>query len=174
MIKYVKMLNLSIMSSKKTTKVVIVGGGFGGVKTALELANKPGFVVQLISDNGYFEYHGALYRSAVGHSPMEVVIPLSDIFENAKNVEVVLDSIDTVSGNKHCLSSQTGQVYSYDQVVFALGNTVNYFGIEGVEQHSEVMHNINSTIKLRTKLVSLFNKRHKKPLRIACQTDYRF
>ncbi len=37
--------------SKEATKVVIVGGGFGGVKTALNLANKPGFDVQLISDN---------------------------------------------------------------------------------------------------------------------------
>ena len=69
--------------NKKTTKVVVVGGGFGGVKTALELANKPGFEVQLISDNTHFEYHGALYRSAVGHSPMEVVIPLKEIFAHA-------------------------------------------------------------------------------------------
>ncbi|MBP9738993.1 FAD-dependent oxidoreductase [Candidatus Saccharibacteria bacterium] len=152
---------------QKMTRVVVVGGGFGGVKTALELANKPGFAVQLISDNSHFEYHGALYRSAVGHSPMEVVIPLKDIFAHAKNVEVVLDSIGFVNAKKHCLASLTGNTYPYDKLVLALGNTVNYFGIPGVEENSEAMHNINSTIKLRTKLVELFSKKHSKPVRIA-------
>ncbi len=56
--------------------VVVVGGGFGGVKTALELSNKPSVKVTLITACTNFEYHGALYRSATGHSPLEVVIPL--------------------------------------------------------------------------------------------------
>lgn len=152
---------------KKTTKVVVVGGGFGGVKTALELANKPGVAVTLISDNTHFEYHGALYRSAVGHSPMEVVIPLKDIFSNAKNVEIVLDSIAFINDKKHCLASHTGNTYSYDKVVFALGNVANYFGIPGVELNSEAMLTISSTIKLRSKLVELFSKKHTKPVRVA-------
>ena len=80
-----KIVMLRVMN-KQNTKVVVVGGGFGGVKTALNLMNKPGFDVQLISDNTHFQYHGALYRSAVGHSPMEVVIPLKEIFKDANNV----------------------------------------------------------------------------------------
>lgn len=151
----------------KNTKVVIVGGGFGGVKVALELANKPGFTVQLISNNSHFEYHGALYRSAVGHSPMEVVIPLKDIFAGAKNVEIILDSIGYIDHKKHCLASLTGNTYMYDKVVFALGNTTNYFGIKGVESHSEEMQDINSTIKLRRKLVSLLSNKNSKPVRVA-------
>lgn len=155
------------MTSKKTTKVVVVGGGFGGVKTALELANKPGIEVDLISDNSYFEYHGALYRSAVGHSPMEVVIPLKDIFAQAKNVNIILDKIAFVDAKKHCLASETGNTYMYDKVVFALGNVVNYFGIDGVSEHSQAMNNINATIKLRTNLVELFSQKHTKPVRVA-------
>lgn len=160
------LVSLSVMKSK-ITKVVIVGGGFGGVKSALELANKPGFSVQLISNNSHFEYHGALYRSAVGHSPMEVIIPLKDIFSDAKNVEIVLDSIGYIDAKKHCLASATGNTYSYDKVIFALGNRTNYFGIKGVATHSEEMQNINSTIKLRRKLVDLFSKNHSKPVRVA-------
>lgn len=153
--------------SDKTTKVVIVGGGFGGVKAALELANKPGFSVQLISNNSHFEYHGALYRSAVGHSPMEVIIPLKDIFSDAKNVEIILDSIGFIDAKKHCLASLTGSTYSYDKVIFAMGNKANYFGIKGVESHSEEMQDINSTIKLRRKLVGLLSNNQTKPVRIA-------
>lgn len=153
--------------NKKTTKVVVVGGGFGGVKTALELANKPGFEVQLISDNTHFEYHGALYRSAVGHSPMEVVIPLKEIFAHAKNVEVILDSAGFLDIKQKRLASLTGNIYSYDKVVFALGNTVNYFGIKGLEEYTETMHDIASTIKLRKSLVDLLKTDRKKSVRIA-------
>lgn len=153
--------------AKKVTRVVIVGGGFGGVKTALELSNKQGFNVQLISDNSHFEYHGALYRSAVGHSPMEVIIPLKDIFKGSKNVELVLDSIGFIDPKKHCLVSLTGNTYSYDKVVFALGSKTNYFGVTGADEHSEEMQNISSTIKLRRKLVDLFSKKLNHPYRIA-------
>ena len=156
-----------MVMNKKTTRVVIVGGGFGGVKTALELANKPGFSVQLISDNTHFEYHGALYRSAIGHSPMEVVIPLKDIFEEAKNVELILDSAGVIDAKKKRIGSLTGHVYSYDKAVFALGNTVNYFGISGLEAHTETMHDISSTIKLRTALVTLLSKASTKPVKVA-------
>ena len=149
------------------TKVVVVGGGFGGVKSALNLANKPGFEVQLISNSTHFEYHGALYRSAVGHSPMEVVIPLREIFENAKNVEVILDGICIIDDKKKRLASETGNIYSYDKVIFALGNSVNYFGIAGLAQNTESINDISSTIKLRKKMVDLFTKQTNKPIRIA-------
>ena len=75
------------------TNIIIVGGGFGGVRAALNLANRRGVHVKLISDKTYFEYHAALYRSATGRSPLEVAIPLVEFFEYAKNVEVLKDEI---------------------------------------------------------------------------------
>lgn len=153
--------------AKKDIRVVVVGGGFGGVKTALNLANKPGFSVQLISNNTHFEYHGALYRSAVGHSPMEVVIPLKDIFTDTKNVEVVLDSIATIDYEKKRLAGEGGSVYPYDIVVFAMGNVINYYNIDGLEEHSETMNDIAGTVKLRHRFVQLFQSHAGKPARIA-------
>lgn len=153
--------------AQNTTKVVVVGGGFGGVKTALELANVPGFQVQLISDNTHFEYHGALYRSAVGHSPKEVVIPLKEIFSAAKNVELVLDAITYIKPDKKLVVGSDGDLYSYDSLVLALGNTVNYFGIKGLKEHSETMHNISTTLRLRRKLIDLFSQPHRQAVRVA-------
>jgi len=145
---------------KKTNiqKIVIVGGGFAGVKTALELANKSGFQVQLISTHMNFEYHGALYRSATGHSPMEVVIPLKTILKRAKNVELILDTVASINSHRKTLRSETGNEYSYDSVVLAMGNDVNYFGIDGMDQHSFAMTTIPQTIALRSKLIELFKK----------------
>lgn len=153
------------MSGKQKTKVVIVGGGFGGVKTALNLANNPKFQVQLISDNTHFEYHGALYRSAVGHSPMEVVIPLKEIFQDT-DVDLILDSAGFVDHTRKRIASISGTIYPYDKLVLALGNTVNYFNLDGMQQHTETMHDIASTVKLRHSLVNLFKKSHQHPLRI--------
>lgn len=146
------------MKQTDTKKVVIVGGGFAGVKTALGLANKTGFDVKLICPGMNFEYHGALYRSATGNSPMEVVIPLKTILRKAKNVEHLQDVVVGINPIHRSLKGADGQDYPYDIAVLALGNCINYFGIEGMEQNSYGMTTIRQTIALRQKLVELFKK----------------
>lgn len=137
-------------------KVVIVGGGFGGVKAALELVNKPGFDVELISNTTNFEYHGALYRTATGNSPMEVVIPLRDIFAGAKNVTVTLDKIARLNAGAKTVKSETGTSYPYDTLILALGNTINYFGMQGMEDKTFCISSITHTIALRHELISCY------------------
>lgn len=144
---------------KKTqhkNRVVIVGGGFGGVKTALELANKSAFEVTLISNTTNFEYHGALYRTATGNSPEEVVIPLREIFEKAKNVNVVLDKINRLHSEANNVRSETGTVYEYDTLVLALGNEINYFKLENMDERTHNINTIKCTIALRHELSSQF------------------
>lgn len=146
------------MKKSKKTRVVIVGGGFGGVKAALELANKPHFEVILISQSPNFEYHGALYRSATGHSPMEVVIPIKDILHRAKNVTFVLDSAASIDPKGHFIRSEVGNTYRYDVAILSMGNTINYFGIEGMEENSFCMCTISQTIMLRNRMTDIFKK----------------
>lgn len=144
------------MKKTQITKVVIVGGGFGGVKAAMELANKPGFEITLISNTTNFEYHGALYRTATGKSPMEVVIPLRDIFAKAKNVTIILDKIAKLNAKAKSIKSESGTIYPYDTLILALGNVINYFGLEGMEQKAYCVNTIKSTIALRHELISRF------------------
>lgn len=134
-------------------KVVIAGGGFAGVKLAVDLMNDDRFDVVLISPHGRFEYHGALYRSATGRSPLEVVVPYSEIFADASNVETVLDSVAELRPKDKIVEGSTGREYSYDILVMAVGYVVNYFGIDGMETHSDDMYSITSAIKLRHDLV---------------------
>ncbi len=136
--------------------IVIVGGGFAGVKTALELANKRSLKITLISQGADFEYHGALYRSATGHSPLEVVIRLGEIFSHAKNVNVVIDKIVSINTSQRCISGETGQMWQYDKLVLAMGNERNYFGIPGLEEHAFSMYTIHDAMMLRNELVKLF------------------
>ncbi len=133
-------------------KLVIVGGGFGGIKTALEFSGYKDVEVKLISNNSNFEYNAALYRSATGHSPMEVVLPLTKIFEDDPNIEVILDEVVDIDIHKKVIMSQTGNSYRYDNAVLALGQVINYFGIEGMGDNSYSLDSVRNTIKLRERL----------------------
>lgn len=133
-------------------KVVIVGGGFAGVRTAIGLSNKQGFEVKLISNKPYFEYHAALYRSATGRSPLEVAIPLADFFEYARNVEVVEDTITNLDKDAKVVSGNMGSKYPYDALVLALGNVTNYREIKGLNKYSLGVKTVQEALGLKRHL----------------------
>jgi NADH dehydrogenase len=143
--------------------IVIVGGGFAGVKAALDLANKPNIQVTLLSKGNFFEYHGALYRTATGSSPLEVAIPLREIFLDVDNVSVVLDEVTLLEPKKNRIHSTTGNSYHYDALVLAMGNQVNYFGIEGMKDNSQTMITVHEVIALRHNLVRLVKSKKVHP-----------
>lgn len=147
--------------------VVIVGGGFAGLKTALELANKPQFSVTLISKNADFEYHGALYRSATGHSPLEVVLRIGEVLKKASNVNFVIDEIVALHHSSQCIEGVTGARYSYDRLVLAMGNEKNFFGIEGMSEYAHTMYTIHDTMALRRDLVTLFTSQYRRPVSVS-------
>lgn len=115
--------------------VVVVGGGFGGVKAALELSKRQIGKITLISDQSYFLHHATLYATATGRSTEESVIPLNVIFENHPNVTIVEDTITSFDPHRKLISSKKKD-YHYDELVLALGAVTSYFGIKGMEKHS--------------------------------------
>jgi NADH:ubiquinone reductase (H+-translocating) len=133
-------------------KVVIIGGGFAGVQAALDLANQDGFDVRLISDKNYFEYHAALYRSATGRSPLEVAVPLAELFESAENVEVVQDKIVALDSSGRTVSGESESVYHYDALILALGNITNYYGIPGLQEYSFGVKSIQESLEFKRHL----------------------
>ncbi len=130
-------------------KVVIVGGGFAGVRAALKLANKPAFEVKLISSQSYFEYHAALYRSATGRSPLEVAIPLAAFFGYAENIEVVEDKIIDLDPAFKTITGKSGSSWKYDSLILALGNVTQYFGIRGLEAYSYGVKTVHEALELK-------------------------
>jgi len=129
--------------------IVIVGGGFGGVRAALNLANDPAFSVKLITDKTYFEYHAALYRSATGRSPLEVAIPLTEFFGFAKNVEVVEDKIVAIDPDERILTGASESIYRYNALILAIGSVTHYFGIKGLQEYSFGVKTIHEALELK-------------------------
>ena len=115
------------------TKVLILGGGFAGIKTALELADDDNFSVRLISDRPDFRYYPTLYRTATGGSPGASSIPLDEIFKG-KNVKLINDRVKSIDRQAKKVSGK--EAYSYDILVIALGVVTNFFGIKGLQEYS--------------------------------------
>ena len=110
-------------------KIVIIGGGFGGVKAALELAKDSNFDITLISANSDFRIYSTLYRVATGGSMKLASVPLEEIFTN-RNVKLVIDTAKELNRENTTIKTGNGQIFTYHSLVCALGVTTNYFGIK--------------------------------------------
>lgn len=134
--------------------ITIVGGGFGGVKAALELAKDKKNKITLISDKPDFQYYPALYGTATGHSHAQSWVPLGKIFAGKDNIRVILDEIVKINPKKHILMSAAGISYSYETVIMALGTVTTYFGIEGLDTYAYGIKSAAEIKKLKHHLYS--------------------
>lgn len=116
--------------------ITIVGGGFAGVKAALELSKDHSIRVTLISDKPDFQYYPALYSTATGHSHLESWVPLSTIFAGIKNVTIKQDTIISIDPITKEVKGRSGETYTYERCILALGVVTTYFGIEGLQTYS--------------------------------------
>ncbi|MBC7708156.1 FAD-dependent oxidoreductase [Polaromonas sp.] len=138
-------------------KHVIVGGGFGGLRAARLLANRDDMSVLVINPQLNFEYHGSLYRSANGYSPLETVIPYREIFRDT-NIEYLQDfMIDLDPATKH-IKLLSGKVIYYDSLTLALGYEPEYFGIPGMREFSKTLYSLADALELRKALTVLATK----------------
>ena len=130
--------------------VVIVGGGFGGIRTALTLAYKriPNLRITLFTNKPHFEYNPALYRYVTGSSAIEVCIPLEEIFSGL-SVEVIVDNITAVDNAAKTVTRASGENYAYDTLVLGLGSETTYFGIPGLKENSFGMKTVSEALKLK-------------------------
>lgn len=136
-------------------KITIVGGGFGGVKTALELAKHKHNRITLISDKEDFQYYPALFSTATGKSHMQSWVPLGTIFADKPNVDVLLDTVVKINPKTKTLTGKAGVKYEYDNLVLALGAVTTYFGIEGLDHFS---YGIKSEAEIRKLKRHLFQQ----------------
>lgn len=132
--------------------VTIIGGGFGGIKAALELAKNPKNRITLISDKPDFQYYPTLYSSATGHSHIESWAPLGEIFADHTNIHVYIDEITGIDTDKKALRAASGTSYPYDTLVMALGVVTTYFGIPGLETYAYGIKNAEEIYRLKQQL----------------------
>ena len=144
-------------------KVLIVGGGFAGIKTALELSKDDHFSVTLLSDNDHFTYYPTLYHVATGGSRINASIPLKTIFENS-NVNLAIAKADSLNRKAKVITTQDGKNFDYNTLVLALGQVTNYFNIPGLAELSFSVKSIDEVERLKAHLHAQLVSNHKPDL----------
>ncbi|HVX58611.1 MAG TPA: FAD-dependent oxidoreductase [Candidatus Saccharimonadales bacterium] len=135
-------------------KVLILGGGFGGIKAALDLSESDHYEVTLISDSDSFRYYPTLYHAATGGRLDASRIPLSEIFDR-RAVKLINDKAEKIDRNKKTVKTSSGKNYEYDALIIALGVVTNYFGIKGLQEYAYGIKSVEEATRLREHLHKL-------------------
>ena len=135
----------------KVQKVLVVGGGFGGVKAALELAKNGHFRVTLLTEHDHFRYYPTLYRTATGGNRANSSIPLSEIFQHLR-ISIHLGTAATLDRKAKQVTTTDGQTFTYDTLILGLGVVTNYFSIPGLKELAYGIKSEEDALKFKARL----------------------
>ena len=142
--------------------VVIIGGGFGGLKAAKVLSDFPDLVdVTLVDKRNYHLFQPLLYQVATaGLSPADIAMPIRHVLSDAKNVTVYLDEIKAVHPENNSLES-TGVGVKYDYLILACGATHSYFGKDHWEEFAPGLKTLEMATEIRRRILMAFESAEK-------------
>src|SRR6516225_9549922 len=108
-------------------KVVIIGGGFGGLKLARSLNNKEGIDVTLIDRFNFHQFQPLFYQVATaGLDASNISFPLRKIFHHSKNVRLRIAEVQRILPDEKLIITNDEKIY-YDELVVATGAGTNFF-----------------------------------------------
>ena len=137
-------------------KCVIVGGGFGGLRLARTLNNKPGFDVVLLDRFNYHQFQPLFYQVATaGLDASNISFPLRKAFHKSKNVRIRLGELREVKPAENKIVTDNGDI-DYDVLVLATGAGTNFFGNQQLQANAFPMKSTIEALQLRNHLIQNF------------------
>lgn len=134
-------------------RVVIVGGGIGGLELAKRLEGSNMQVV-LIDKNNYHQFPPLLYQVATsGLEESSISFPFRRIFRKSSNICFRMAEARCVFPELNILQTSIGKI-EYDYLVFAAGTTTNFFGNKNIEENAMPMKTVSEALGLRNALLS--------------------
>ena len=138
-------------------RVVIVGGGFGGINLAKKLRNAPVQIVML-DRNNYHLFQPLLYQvSTAGLEADSIAFPLRGIFKNQKNFIFRMAEVTGLRATENILETGIGDLH-YDYLVLATGSTTNFFGNKLIEEHAIGMKSLIEAVQIRNYVIKQFEE----------------
>jgi len=138
-------------------RVVIVGGGFGGLALAQALADVPVQVVLLDKQN-YHAFQPLLYQLATaGLEADSIVAPFRKILHSQKNLFFRLAEVQGVNPDEQVVETSIGLV-RYDFLVLATGATTNYLGNADMARYAITLKSVEDALELRNTVLANFEK----------------
>jgi NADH dehydrogenase len=134
-------------------KVVIVGAGFGGLKLARKLNNKPGFEVILVDRFNYHQFQPLFYQVATaGLDASNISFPLRKVFQKSSNVRIRMNELKEIQPSANKIITDAEEI-QYDVLVLATGADTNFFGNARIAQCAFPMKSTVGALQLRYQLL---------------------
>ncbi len=138
-------------------RVVIVGGGFGGISLAKKLGHKEVQVV-LLDKHNYHTFQPLLYQvSTGGLEPDSIAYPIRKVLKDYPNFFFRLAEVTNVDAEQKSIHTNIGSL-NYDYLVLATGSETNFFGNTEIEKHGMAMKTIPESLNLRSLILENFEQ----------------
>ena len=156
--------------NQEKQNIVILGGGFAGMRTALDLSHylaheQDEYEIILVDRKDYQTYYSGLYEAATTEHALidakkvkrTVVIPLDDVFSKTpvKVFKAYIDSIDLDNGK----IVTDSRILSFDYLVIAMGSVADYYGIPGLEKYSFPLKSLEDAVMIRNRVEDIVTKK---------------
>jgi NADH:quinone reductase (non-electrogenic) len=162
------------MTNGNRKQVVIIGGGFAGVKSARGLENLP-VDVTLIDKNSYHVFQPLLYQAALGLlAPSDITRPIRSILQRSRNIEVLMDEVTDIDRGNSRIFLRDGHTLSYDYLILAAGSTSSYFGHNEWSKYAPSLKSIEEALDIRTRVLLTFEHAEKEVSRGGPQPHLHF
>ena len=137
-------------------KLVIIGGGFGGLRLARKLSNKPGFDITLIDRFNYHQFQPLFYQVATaGLDASNISFPLRKVFQKSRNVRFRMAEVQQINAAGKKVITDIGE-FDFDALVIATGADTNFFGNEMLKENAFPMKSTVEALQLRHRLLHNF------------------
>ncbi|MBX3024551.1 NAD(P)/FAD-dependent oxidoreductase [bacterium] len=150
------------MVANAATRVVIVGGGFGGLYAARSLKRAP-VQVTLVDRRNFHLFQPLLYQVATGGlSPGEIASPLRAVLSRHGNTRVLLGEVERIDVEQRRVQLSDGAV-DYDELIVATGATHHYFGNDQWEPFAPGLKTIEDATEMRRRILLAFETAEREP-----------
>src|SRR3984885_13367273 len=143
-------------------RIIIVGGGFGGLAAAKALRNTAAQII-LIDRSNHHLFQPLLYQVATSVlSPGQIGSPIRGILRNQRNTAVILGEVTAVDKDRKCVfvtdADREGVPIPYDYLVLATGVTHSYFGHNEFEEFAPGLKSLADAVVVRNKILEAFEQ----------------
>ncbi|HEA31050.1 MAG TPA: NAD(P)/FAD-dependent oxidoreductase [Leeuwenhoekiella sp.] len=138
-------------------RIVIIGGGFGGMNLAQNLKKSP-YQVVIVDKRNYHTFQPLLYQvSTSGLEPDSIAYPLRKIIKSQENMFFRMTEVSHIDTNLSKIRTDIGDL-SYDYLVIATGTKTNFFGNESIENNAVWMKTLPQALNIRSMMFENLEK----------------
>ncbi len=144
-------------------RILIAGGGLGGLRVAQRLGKKldqlQGWEILLLDENDYHQYVYLVHQVASGRTkPSEIIVPFERLLKGTK-VKFRQEKVLEVDPINRVVRSNRGPL-TYDILVVALGSSTEYYGIKGLQENSLTPNSVEDAVEIRSRIEDLYAQTH--------------